>query len=58
MPWVPKISGLGTSVLTIQGVTSLNGATHKVLPDRIETGTFAACVAMAGGRRSTKERTR
>lgn len=44
-----KISGLGTSTLTIQGVSSLHGTTHKVLPDRIETGTFAACVAMAGG---------
>ncbi len=44
-----KISGLGTPTLTIQGVTSLHGATHKVLPDRIETGTFAACVAMTGG---------
>ena len=44
-----KISGLGTSTLTIEGVTSLHGTTHKVLPDRIETGTFAACVAMTGG---------
>lgn len=44
-----RISGLGTSVLTIEGVTSLHGATHRVLPDRIETGTFAACVAMTGG---------
>lgn len=44
-----KITGLGTSTLRIEGVTSLHGATHAVLPDRIETGTFAACVAMAGG---------
>jgi UDP-N-acetylglucosamine 1-carboxyvinyltransferase len=44
-----KISGHGTSTITIEGVTSLHGATHEVLPDRIETGTFAACVAMAGG---------
>lgn len=44
-----KISGIGTSTLTIEGVTSLHGATHRVLPDRIETGTFAACVAMTGG---------
>ena len=44
-----KISGIGTSTLTIEGVTSLHGATHPVLPDRIETGTFAACVAMTGG---------
>jgi len=44
-----KISGIGTSTLVVQGVTSLHGATHSVLPDRIETGTFAACVAMTGG---------
>ena len=44
-----KISGIGTSTLTVKGVTSLHGATHSVLPDRIETGTFAACVAMTGG---------
>ncbi|MGI9363923.1 MAG: UDP-N-acetylglucosamine 1-carboxyvinyltransferase [Rhizobiaceae bacterium] len=44
-----RISGLGTSVLTVEGVSSLHGATHRVLPDRIETGTFAACVAMTGG---------
>ncbi|MEE9375426.1 MAG: UDP-N-acetylglucosamine 1-carboxyvinyltransferase [Rhizobiaceae bacterium] len=44
-----KISGIGTSTVTIKGVTSLHGATHEVLPDRIETGTFAACVAMTGG---------
>ncbi|MEM1316850.1 MAG: UDP-N-acetylglucosamine 1-carboxyvinyltransferase [Pseudomonadota bacterium] len=44
-----KISGIGTSTLTIDGVSSLHGTTHAVLPDRIETGTFAACVAMTGG---------
>ena len=44
-----KISGIGTPTITIQGVTSLHGTTHSVLPDRIETGTFAACVAMTGG---------
>ncbi len=44
-----KISGHGTSTITIEGVTSLHGATHSVLPDRIETGTFACCVAMTGG---------
>ncbi len=44
-----KISGIGTSTLTIEGVAALHGATHEVLPDRIETGTFAACVAMTGG---------
>ena len=44
-----KISGIGTSTLTIEGVASLHGTTHSVLPDRIETGTFAACVGMTGG---------
>ena len=44
-----RISGIGTSTLTIQGVEKLHGTTHDVLPDRIETGTYAIAVAMAGG---------
>ena len=44
-----KISGAGTPTITIEGVTSLSGARHRVLPDRIETGTYAMAVAMAGG---------
>ncbi|MEM1198871.1 MAG: UDP-N-acetylglucosamine 1-carboxyvinyltransferase [Pseudomonadota bacterium] len=44
-----KISGIGTSTLTVEGVSRLNGATHEVLPDRIETGTYAMAVAMTGG---------
>jgi UDP-N-acetylglucosamine 1-carboxyvinyltransferase len=44
-----KISGQGTSTVTIEGVRSLSGARHRVLPDRIETGTYAMAVAMAGG---------
>ncbi|MCO6187494.1 UDP-N-acetylglucosamine 1-carboxyvinyltransferase [Rhizobium sp. L1K21] len=44
-----KISGAGTSTITIEGVTSLSGARHRVLPDRIETGTYAMAVAMTGG---------
>jgi len=44
-----KIDGIGTSTLTIQGVDELHGATHEVLADRIETGTFAMAVAMTGG---------
>ena len=44
-----KISGAGTSTITIEGVASLSGARHRVLPDRIETGTYAMAVAMAGG---------
>ncbi len=44
-----KISGAGTKTITVEGVTSLSGARHRVLPDRIETGTYAMAVAMAGG---------
>jgi UDP-N-acetylglucosamine 1-carboxyvinyltransferase len=44
-----KISGAGTSRIIIEGVPSLSGARHSVLPDRIETGTYAMAVAMTGG---------
>jgi len=44
-----RIDGIGTSTLTIQGVDELHGATHEVLADRIETGTYAMAVAMTGG---------
>ncbi len=44
-----KISGAGTSRIVIEGVPKLNGARHSVLPDRIETGTYAMAVAMTGG---------
>ena len=44
-----KIEGIGTSTLHIQGVDRLEGARHAVLPDRIETGTFAMAVAATGG---------
>src|SRR5271169_2596347 len=40
-----KITGAGTSRIVIDGVPRLNGARHSVLPDRIETGTFAMAVA-------------
>ena len=43
------IDGIGTSTLTIQGRDRLEGAVHTVLPDRIETGTFAFAVAATGG---------
>jgi UDP-N-acetylglucosamine 1-carboxyvinyltransferase len=43
------IEGIGTSVLRIQGRDRLEGAVHTVLPDRIETGTFAMAVAATGG---------
>ncbi|MFD1333729.1 UDP-N-acetylglucosamine 1-carboxyvinyltransferase [Methylopila musalis] len=44
-----KIEGAGTSTITVTGVERLHGARHSVLPDRIETGTYAIAVAMAGG---------
>jgi UDP-N-acetylglucosamine 1-carboxyvinyltransferase len=44
-----RIEGAGTSTLTIRGVSRLHGARHSVLPDRIETGTYAMAVAMTGG---------
>jgi UDP-N-acetylglucosamine 1-carboxyvinyltransferase len=44
-----KISGIGTRTLTVEGVEKLHGATVDVIPDRIETGTFAMAAAMTGG---------
>lgn len=44
-----KISGIGTRTLTIEGVEKLHGASVEVIPDRIETGTFAMAAAMTGG---------
>jgi UDP-N-acetylglucosamine 1-carboxyvinyltransferase len=44
-----RISGAGSARIEIEGVTRLHSATHSVLPDRIETGTYAMAVAMTGG---------
>ncbi len=44
-----KISGAGTSTITIEGVDSLHAARHPVMADRIEAGTYAMAVAMTGG---------
>lgn len=44
-----RVEGAGESEIRIAGVTSLKGAKHSVVPDRIEAGTFAAAVAAAGG---------
>ena len=44
-----KITGAGTATVEINGVGTLGGAYHTVLPDRIEAGTYAMAVAMAGG---------
>jgi UDP-N-acetylglucosamine 1-carboxyvinyltransferase len=45
-----RIEGAGTSVIRIDGVAALGGARHRVMPDRIETGTYLAAAAAAGGR--------
>jgi UDP-N-acetylglucosamine 1-carboxyvinyltransferase len=44
-----RISGIGTGELVVEGVDRLHGATHAIIPDRIETGTYACAVAIAGG---------
>lgn len=44
-----KIRGAGTPVIEIEGVSSLHGATHSVLPDRIETGSFLVAALMTRG---------
>ena len=44
-----KIKGAGTATIEVEGVASLGGAHHSVLSDRIEAGTYAMAVAMAGG---------
>jgi UDP-N-acetylglucosamine 1-carboxyvinyltransferase len=44
-----NITGAGTSRIVVEGVAKLHGARHTVLPDRIETGTYAMAVAMTGG---------
>jgi UDP-N-acetylglucosamine 1-carboxyvinyltransferase len=45
-----RVEGAGTDVIRIEGVPSLSGATHRVMPDRIESGTYLAAVAAAGGK--------
>ncbi len=45
-----KIEGAGSDMIRIEGVRSLGGATHRVMPDRIETGTYLAAAAACGGR--------
>jgi UDP-N-acetylglucosamine 1-carboxyvinyltransferase len=44
-----RISGAGTRQIVVEGVARLHGARHAVLPDRIETGTYAMAAAMTGG---------
>ncbi len=45
-----KVGGAGGDVITIEGVERLAGAQHRIMPDRIETGTFLAAAAVTGGR--------
>jgi UDP-N-acetylglucosamine 1-carboxyvinyltransferase len=44
-----RISGAGTDVIRIQGVERMHGATHRIMPDRIETGTYLCAAAITGG---------
>ena len=44
-----QISGAGGDVIRIRGVQALHGATHRVMPDRIETGTYLCAAAVTGG---------
>lgn len=50
-----KIQGAGTQTIHVEGVDSLNGSHHQVLPDRIEAGTFLSTIAMLGGRVTLKK---
>ena len=45
-----KVSGAGSDVITIEGAERLSGAHHRIMPDRIETGTFLVAAAVTGGR--------
>jgi len=44
-----RVEGAGTRTITIEGVSRLGGASHRTIPDRIETGTFAIAGAITGG---------
>ncbi len=50
-----KISGIGTDKLTIEGVERLNGTHYRVLPDRIETGTYLIAAAITSGKVKVKD---
>ncbi|NRP46270.1 MULTISPECIES: UDP-N-acetylglucosamine 1-carboxyvinyltransferase [unclassified Marinobacterium] len=49
-----KISGAGTDTIRVQGVETLKGCTHSVMPDRIETGTYLVAGAITSGRVRTR----
>ena len=44
-----EIAGAGSDVIRVRGVKALHGATHRIMPDRIETGTYLCAVAATGG---------
>jgi UDP-N-acetylglucosamine 1-carboxyvinyltransferase len=44
-----RISGLGSPIITVEGVERLNGVSEVVIPDRLEAGTFAIAAAITGG---------
>lgn len=44
-----RISGIGTDKLVVEGVERLHGASHSIIPDRIETGSYACAAAISGG---------
>ncbi|MDH3980442.1 MAG: UDP-N-acetylglucosamine 1-carboxyvinyltransferase [Gammaproteobacteria bacterium] len=50
-----KVSGAGTDTITIEGVETLAGTEYRVLPDRIETGTYLVAAAITGGRVKVKD---
>ncbi len=45
-----KIEGAGSDTITVEGVSTLDGGSHQVIPDRIETGTYLVAGAMTGGK--------
>ncbi|MCS5709226.1 UDP-N-acetylglucosamine 1-carboxyvinyltransferase [Candidatus Berkiella cookevillensis] len=49
-----QISGFGTSTIVIDGVDALSGGSYRVLPDRVETGTYLVAAAMTGGKITAK----
>jgi UDP-N-acetylglucosamine 1-carboxyvinyltransferase len=53
--WGANIQGAGTSTLIIEGVDQLGGGSFKVMPDRIETGTYLAVAAATGGKVKVKQ---
>ena len=50
-----RVRGVGTETITIEGVESLGGAEHTIIPDRIETGTFLTAAAITGGELEIKD---